>query len=392
MKHIPLPGDLVKTHRRLAANTCFRRVLVSIIDHLYEHQLNHPDSDAELDAQKAERGLRVLLRWPTPENIRNVCQDKPVDIPAHVPDDVDESIVAGIAFESELLRASPALFGEWGTLQTADKALLTRILAAQLHALSRDVRELVRHPMLRRVFLGIPSISMSEAEAMEHVWKLLSMLPADAAQTADVELQRFVEYRGRSGDPGNDNRHPTDDLPGYVLAMIDPAASRRIAGGVAREIDLRRRQDHGREGADLARTLYQVTLRGPHESIFDHLLPRVIETDAREVVLLFRRHVARVRRSYTDDGELQVDEILAHVQGLLGELEKHGGVLGDLCHALICFKKLTTPDAEREWSVWEAIKDGDGTHLLKRSTSSRARRIARRIPRANICFLCTSVG
>jgi hypothetical protein len=366
MKRVPAADDLVRTHRRLVANSSFRRILVSLTDHLHERQLFETEADALRDQQSVERNLRLVLASPTPENIHNVCQHTLPPEVDHAANDVDELVVAGIAFESDLLHRARVLFRDWSAKPTADKVLLTRILATQLHAISRDAPELARHPLLRRVFLGLPSIALSDAEAMAEVWRLLSVLPPDAAQTADVEIQRFVEYRGgRTGEPGR--RDPTDDLPGYVLAMIDPAATHRIAGGIAREIDLRRRREQRTTKSGFARILYQVTLRGPHESIFDHLLPRVENADARRIVLLFRQHVASVRRSFSD-GKLDLAEIREHVNALLEDLRprEENAVLNKLRTALTYFRNLIANSNEPGQTVWDSLARRDGTAFLEK--------------------------
>ena len=62
--------------------------------------------------------------------------------------------------------------------------------------------------------------------------------------------------------------------------------------------------------------LYQVTLRGPSEAIFDHLLSRINEPLDRNLVALFRRHVAGVHAAdayavkLTRDAELHIDDEL----------------------------------------------------------------------------------
>ena len=336
--------DLAVVHRHAVANSCFRRILAAVMDTASER------------ACDVETTVRRLLQDPTPENVFKSCRE---DIPPDeaftegTPVDIAQAIIASVAFDSALLGRSEMLFANWKSEPTLRKVLLTRILAAELHALSRDTPELDRHPLLRRIFTGIETVSLADDKAMKIAWALLSSLPSDAAETADAEIQRFVEYRGKSSD------EKVNDLPGYVLAMISTTASGRIAGAIAREIDLRLRYDrehHRTGGVDFAKLLYQVTLRGPHESIFDHLLPRIRRNGDRATVLLFRKHVARVLASRKDDHDSDFDlsNILAHVRELRGNLEEHlksfdSRTLRELHDVLQHFINLTG-DSEAVWT------------------------------------------
>lgn len=308
LKHPHKSDDPVEIHRHLIANACFRRMLISVAARGREGEPS--------DALRVEQQLRVLLRDPTPENVLLICQrDKEVTAwPAVVmPSDVAHTIIAGIAFESELLRRGASMFHGWDGLLTVEKVLLTRILGAQLHAISRDAPELKSHPTLGRIFSGISSISLTDAEAIDAAWKLLSSLPPGASESADAEIQRFVEYRGWG----------EGDLPGYVLARISPFASGRIAGAIAREIDLNlRRERRGEKHADLAKSLHQVMLRGPHESIFDHLLPRIRDKRDRDIVRLFRRHVANVLHAKKSGDVFDLVYIRSHVKSVLRDLQR----------------------------------------------------------------------
>lgn len=351
LREVPPPDDFVKVHRRLTASSCFRRILLSLTDHLQERQMFEEDAAARSGLEQVDRQLRVLLRFPTIDNLRDACQQPGKLAAGPVRMDVAEPVIAGIAFESDLLRGSVSLFNRWPHLSTVDKVLLTRILAAQLHAISRDMPALRRHDVLRRVFAETPGVSIADPEVMQLAWELLSSLPAEAADAADMEIQRFVEYRGRAAG---------EDLPGHVLAMISPVSSGRIAGAIAREIDLNLRHERGHDSADCAKSLYQVMLRGPHESIFEHLLPRVSSEQERSTVMLFRRHVANVRRS-SHDAELDLGEILDHVDSLLKDLEHSPSkVLQDLRNALTLYRGLASLDE----NVWKLIVAGETVRLF----------------------------
>jgi hypothetical protein len=339
-KHSYKTDDLVEIHRHLIANACFRRMLILVAER------GRPD-DVQ-DALKVEQQLRLLLREPTGENVLRVCQRNEGVIgwpTAVLPSDASHTIIAGIAFESDLLRRSASIFQRWPEQPTVDRVLLNRILAAQLHAISRDAPEMQAHPALHRIFSGIETISMNDREAMNAVWSLLSSLPPAAADSADAEVQRFVEYRGWGGG----------ELPGYVLAMISPDASGRIAGAIAREIDLNlRRERHDQDNADFAKLLHQVMLRGPHESIFDQLLPRIEDLDDRDTVRLFRRHVASVLHAAKTKDVFDIRLIRKHVRSLLPDLKKQTSpTLTKLHETLDLFMKLTA----NKTSAWKYMTE-----------------------------------
>lgn len=344
------PDDLTKTHRRLVASSCFRRLLVSVTDTLLERQLLESEKEARVDKQNVDRDVRAVLQNPTPETVRGVCQRRTEGgtfAPATRSDhfDLAESVIATVAFETDLLGRTVSMFQRWEELPSVEQVLLTRILAAHLHAISRDAPELARHDVLRAAFLEAPGISRRDPTRL--AWNVLSSIPAKAAEVADLEIQRFAEYRGRqSREDGGGG----DDLPGYVLAMISPIASSRIAGAIAREMDLNLRHDREQPNADFTKSLYQVMLRGPHESIFDHLLPRVREESDRELVLLFRKHVAKVLHSNFD-----LKTILHHINDILPDLQgRKSETLRKLALALDLYRRLAS-DIE---DVWPLLKDG----------------------------------
>lgn len=346
---IPRPGDLIATHRRLVANSCFRRLLVTLTDELQERQLFESEAKALLDEQRIDHDIRAILRMPAPDTLRAICQEQ------HAPSseesgavEVAVNVIEGIMFENELLHRSARMFSRWNIHSLGERVLLTRILAAQLHAISRDAPEVARDEILATVFLDTPTASLRDDTAMPLVWNLLSSIPADAADAVDAEIQRFTEYRGRQGRETGD-----DDLPGYVLAMIAPMASSRIAGAIAREADLNRRRDP----QDFAKALYQVIMRGPHESIFDHLLPRLDEDDSdRQLVLLFRKYVARILHSGSD-----LTAIRRHIKSLVRDLkDTDDPTLVKLRDALHLYRRLVSNTS----SFWKLLENGEVTRLF----------------------------
>ena len=111
------------------------------------------------------------------------------------------------------------------------------------------------------------------------LWNLLAAIPSDAAEIAEADLRAFVKYRSGSLPGAGDD---TTALPGYVLAMISETVSERLAADIAREIDLRRWR--AGNDFDFAGALYQVTLRGPHWTLFDHLLARIPDKIPRRLI------------------------------------------------------------------------------------------------------------
>jgi hypothetical protein len=356
LQQLSLPpdfDDLTAVHRHITATTTLRRVLASAMD--------------AGDAQKGgvEPAVRALLSKPTRESIQRLCRGSIAheQVTLRSPVEIAPEIIATAAFESELLARTASMFATWDTEPTLRRVLLTRILAAELHTLARDSPALVRHPLLRRIFTGIETVTLSDEEAMKAAWTLLASLPPDAAKTADAEVQRFVEYRGNRSDES------VHDLPGYVLAKISTNTSGQIAGAIARTIDLHQRYEReNRRLPDLAKLLYQVTLRGPHESIFDHLLPRLSDDGDRKTVLLFRRHVARVRAHRKDDHDTDFDlhDILEHVRALECDLDKYleeqsSTTLYDMRNVVRQFNLLTQDNK----SVWDHLTGETMFTLMK---------------------------
>ncbi len=330
----PVPGDLAQSHRHLSALACFRRILITLADDAVEKQLQGDGRDSGR-VETLDRRLRALLRAPDLETLQRVLRGKKLE---GDPDDIAEPVISGIAFECDLLRKSRPNFQRWDSLSTAERMILTRVLALQMHAVSRDAVEIERYPFLNSVFTDVTAAIMPEAEPLKVVWDILSSLPAGAAEA---------------------------DLPGYVLAMISPTASERIAGAISREIDLNLRHDRRYQRADLARSLYQVLLHGPHEAIFDHLLPRLRKEKYRQMVMLFGKHVAAVRSSETMPGSGRYDTrmLATHVRSMLRLLREDwaSSTLKELKKALRLFRDLVSSE---EGEVWAAIENQKHVELF----------------------------
>jgi hypothetical protein len=365
-EHLRRPHDarnLAQTHGQLIAGSCLRRILISLADHIHERHLDeHSYSAARVERRKGQRELRALLRDPNPARVLHIFQPHAFPALAHDDDDshyVAEIVINQVSFESELLVRTSDLLASWEKRSSVEKVLLTRILASQLHAISRDMPEIARYPVLKHVFNDLLSVATTEEAAMTEAWKTLSSLPPGAAQAADPDIQRFVEYRGRKKRTDADaGGAPVEDLAGYVLAMISPDASSRIAGGIAREIDLNLRH----AGQRCAEILYQVMLRGPHESIFDHLLPRINDRRNRDLILLFRKHVDRVLHGPCKGDEFDTEHLKQHVRELLDQDLKRtkNPMLIRLREALTIFRDLTMDSKE----VWSSLKDGKVLELF----------------------------
>jgi hypothetical protein len=147
--------------------------------------------------------------------------------------------------------------------------------------------------------------------------------------------------------------------------MISTTISDRLAGTIAREIDLHLRSDRSHAHAgDFARLLYQVTLRGPHESIFDHLLPRIRDEHKRATVSLFRRHIARLRRD-SEDTDLDLPRIIDHFKTFAEDPDAfptpHSDTLAKLSEILRTFTDLT----QSTEAFWRALEEGRTIKLFE---------------------------
>jgi hypothetical protein len=367
LRNEPAAGDLAGAHRHLIVTSCFRRILIALADSVYEQHLDQDVDQATMAESNVEEDLRLLLRHPTVDNVLARFQPQGSRGGASGSSsrtDIHADVIAAVGYEFNLLHNAGTMLQGWKELRAEQSILLTRILASLLHTASRDMSEVARYPRLSAVFVGMSGVAMKHETALGKVWDLLAKLPAEAAEAADPDIQRFVEYRGRKGHGEGSVHESVEDLPGYVLAMISREASDRIAGAIAREIDLNLRHDRDKDpNADFAEPLYQVMLRGPHESIFDHLMPRIERDHDRQMVALFRRHVHAVRHGMERPPRELVDYLRDHVKTLLAELRLLGGpTLLELADALKIFGDLTS---EADEHLWQAIEEGKLADFFK---------------------------
>lgn len=362
LRRVPSVDDLPGAHRRLIATSCFRRLLIALADRIYEQDLEQDLSDSATEGS-ADADLWLLLRAPDPLNAFRIFHrnGRPA-IPSGsaMAGNVAVEVISAIAYECDLLRNAVPVFSRWRDRSTVDQLLLTRMLAAQLHAVSRDAPEVGRYPLLQRIFGGMETVTMQESEAVGKAWDFLALLPPEAVEAAEPDINRFVEYRGRRKRSEAGAYDDGDDLPGHVLAMISPKASDRIAGAIAREIDLNLRHDRARDtNSDFGESLYQVMLREPTPSIFDHLMPRIEGSGDRQMVALLRNHVAEVLKTL----KLRPDEVIGHLRKhivkLHDELLRVGGAtLVQLAYATVYFEHLIS---ER---MWMSVRDHELTRLF----------------------------
>ncbi|HWS71331.1 MAG TPA: hypothetical protein VN605_04425, partial [Thermoanaerobaculia bacterium] len=349
------PNDYAETHRQLIANACFRRILIRRMELAADHD---PRDLAAGDEAVVEHDVRALLLAPDTEHVLAVFRGhEPLPEPGRVVRrGVAETLLSGIAFESDLLRRGAATFRRWPEHAPVDRVLLTRILAAELRASSQDARELARYSMLTRLYGGLPTITLAEEKRLGFVWDLLAALPPEAAGAADADLEDFVDHCGRRNRSSTSKRQ-VEDLPGHVLAMISDAPSDGIAAAIAREMDLNRRHEWERDqGFDLGTLLYQVMLRGPDKSVFEHLLPRVDDPNDRALVKLFLHHVEAVQRNPLADDVYAMEPLLEHIRSILDSKEEvRSRTLDRLKEALRLYADLAADDSK----VWPTIAEGD---------------------------------
>ncbi|HKR65343.1 MAG TPA: hypothetical protein VJZ00_16545, partial [Thermoanaerobaculia bacterium] len=358
LNHPPEFHQLAETHRQLIASACFRRLILRLMQRAEE------EATTDAAAQKAERDVRKLLLEPTTKHVIDVFQKKfvlPSFSSPHPPQGIAGIVIAGTAFETDLLRLSVPMVQKYPDLPSVQRLLLTRILAAQLRAASQDSREIARYALLRGLYANLPTVSLADAERIARSQDLLSALPPRTAEAADADLQEFLEHCGRI----DETAPRIEDLPGYVLAMISDRPSSRIADAIAREIDLNLQHWRNKNPQfDFGKLLYQVMLRGPHEVIFDHLLPRLESSEDRRIVALLRRHVASVRA----EPNMKPQRMLEHVRELLHDLEgMRSETLTELAGMLTLYRDLFANDPR----IWDAlgrdVKGGGLGDLLRQS-------------------------
>ena len=330
-------GDFFSIHRRLIAAFAFRAILLRLAE----------DGD----------GQRIRALLTRPQELLRITTT--TITPAHV----DARIIDSVAFEKELFVRTHTMLDKWSELSDVEQVLLTRIVAVQLQKVSRQSRDLAAFPVLERVFISMPTQAQTDDASRAIVFNLLSALPAGAAAAADADLHRFIERCGRMRGSQR-YTDDADDLPDYVLTMISTNVSGRVA-----EIDLNLRQQRNHKKnkkVDFAKTLYQVMLRGPHERIFQHLMPRLENEDDAEVANFFCRHVAAVRticETQKDEDKL-LDDLLPHVHKVIKGIEHTPNpTLKRLRNALEQYESLAKNDCSLWITLWKGAAGG-GLGLL----------------------------
>ena len=342
--------DFVSLHRRLIAAFAFRAILLRLAENGDEER------------------VRALLRRP--QDLLRAVATAPRST------ELSAGVIERVAFEKELFARTSTMLQEWDKLCDAEQVLLTRIVAVQLHKVARQWRDLAAFPILERVFISMPTLALADDDSRAIVFNLLSALPAGAAAAADADLHRFIERCGRMRGSERPDAH-SGDLPDYVLAMISSNVSGRVADAVAREVDLSLRQERNRkkdERVDFARTLYQVMLRGPHERIFQHLLPRLEDEDDIRVADFFCRHVQAVRlicETQKDEDKL-LDDLVPHVHKTATEIaHTPNPTLQRLRNALWQYESLAKNDSSLWLTIWRGDAGG-GLGLLFRRLDTLA--------------------
>jgi hypothetical protein len=343
----PGSDDLAETHHQLVATACFRRLILILVQRTDEHSATDPES------LEVKRDVSKLLTEPTIEDVLDAFQNTRTwsalaSKPAHPL--TTGIVIAGTAFETELLVRGASLFVGFDGRPSVERLLLTRILAAQLRAASQDWREIERYDQLRQFWANMPTVSLTEKDRIDNARKLVSELPSRAAAAADPDLQEFLEYCGRKS--AEEGAAHVQALPGHVLAMVSDKLSDRIADAIAREIDLNLRYGETQAEFDLGELLYQVVLRGPNKSIFSRLLPRV-DRKHRKIVALFKKHVKRVHTGST----MSSDEMLSHIDELTREIDQteSSKTLKKLKLLLRLYRRLFA----NEMGVWESLEKGE---------------------------------
>lgn len=342
----PSFANLAETHRQLITSACFRRMILLLMQRTDERSTTDPA------ALRAERDVGELLYAPTVEHVIHAFQTRRFtwrsDARAPSQQRTAGVLVAGTAFDSDLLDLSVSLFQGYNTLPSVQRLLLTRILAAELRAASQDSRETARYALLRRLYAGMPTVSLGDDERLKKVRNILASLPARAAHAADADLQDFLEYCGRR------DGETREELPGHVLAMVSDEPRGRMADVIAREIDLNLRQLKKQKGEfDFGKLLYQVILRGPHERIFECLLTRMEDPEDFRVVELLYEHVKKVRA----DPEMNGEHMLKHVDDLAKAIrdDERSITLRKLRSILLLYHELFADEPK----IWEAITRGE---------------------------------
>jgi hypothetical protein len=338
----PSINDLSHTHQRLVANASLRRLLIHLANRSHEDQLLAGGSHRRV--YLTEQQIAEILSNPNPQVLRNIfCHDCIArEQTSRLSSQLADRLIGGVAFETDILKRTQSMLAAWREQSSLDQTTLIRILATQLHTVSRDIPALTREHLFQ-----VPGISLASSDARRIASHILATLPSGAAEAADLELHRFAEIVGRS-----DTTEPIspERLPPHVASMITPTVSARIARAIAREFDLIIRRSKRRARSDIAKPLYEVVFHGGSETIFDHLLPRVSNSTDHAIVLFFRDHAAALR-----DANATTDTIKVHIDQLPKELSSHSTpTLSLMLEALSTYRELTS----RSPDSWKCLAHG----------------------------------
>lgn len=347
----PERNDLVAMHARLSANAAFRQILLALNERMQQHVLTSADHDPTTQTRNADRAMRDLLANPSADLVKKIFAKDGFFPGRDTARNVSEIIVSATDMETTLLHHADALFVDWRFLSDAEQLLVVRILGAQLRSASHERVQIERYRIVKQVLRRLSAVTMSDADRDEMLWELLSRIPARAAEAAEADLQEFVEFRaGQTGLVDDD----VNDLPGYVLAMISPDVTERLAADIARQVDLNIHRTKGHHDFDFTDTLYQITLRDPGQAIYDHLLARITDPHHRQSLLLFREHVIAVNECMPQrpGDRVDVDGLVKHAEALGPRLRwRETPALRDLSEAMRLFATL----AAEKPAMWNAI-------------------------------------
>lgn len=358
LRATPSLSSYVEMHSRLCANAAFRQILLMLNERMHQQFLEfEPNVDETVRERAVENAMRSLVENPTPKRVLDVFHEKRFQHAGERPLNVSEVVVSATALETSLLYRSELLFEEWTRLSDAQQLLIVRILGCQLRAASRERVQIEQYPLVKRVLRRLSSVEVDDIARDEMLWELLSRIPPRAADAAEGDIQEFVEFRtSHFGDTDHEQATgDVDDLPGYVLAMVSDQVSDRLAGDIARQVLLNLHRAKHHPDFDFADPLYQILLRNPGTTIFDHLLAQIPEHGYRTFLLLFREHVTRVHAALpTRPGEeVKINELIAHAETLSPKLLWHhqSFALRELGDAMRLYIQL----ASDKPAIWKAI-------------------------------------
>lgn len=352
-------SDLGATYARLCATASFRDLLIAVTQRLHR-RLRSSEADPEKHTKEIEQTIHSLLAQPSAQAILDIFKKNgsTPSLKNYTAPTFSAGVLGAVAFATELLDHSEPMFRPWDDMTPARQMLLVRILSLELRSASEGRIALARCRELSRVLSGLEPVRVAEKDRTKKLWHLISKIPAAAGEAVDSDLQQFVSYRGMHVT--EEEQSSFCDLPQYVLAMVSDYSSYRLAADVARQVDLRRHRARLQPSEfDFAEPLYQIMLRGPHQSIFNHLLARIAEPRDRELLTLLRTHVITVQacvKAITKSGnETPIALLTTHAKTLIGQMDTYlmdheSATLDGLVIAMKRFVALGTQTPEL-WNV-----------------------------------------